>query len=172
MVNTSVDASTSSEIELLEGGLFKRTIFETLSANGDTADFILQNPTSSGVVAKLSTVGVAAEGKGYLESFKNPTVTAIGTTLTPVNMRFDKSDGSQSNLAHGGTYTGGTTLGQELLAAGQKGTAPTTTAFGNTLLYPGNAIRFLLTNEAGGNSDYAFTFEWLERRSGLFPPQV
>jgi len=51
-----------------------------------------------------------------------------------------------------------------------KGTTPVTVPGAQFMIPPGNSMRALITNEAGGSSDYSFTLEWSEARTGLYPP--
>ena len=159
------------QVNLTEGREFRRTRFFNLAAQGNTSQFAFRNPSGSGIMCKLDTVSIAAEGKAYFEIFINPTITSIGTLISGVNLRFDRVTSTpQSQFGYNGTYSGGTTLGQELIAAGQKGTTPVTVPGAQFMIPPGNSMRALITNEAGGSSDYSFTLEWSEARTGLYPP--
>jgi len=162
--------TTASEVNLQEGRSYRRTRFFNLAARGDTSQFAFRNPSGSGVMVSLDTVAIAAEGKAYVELLRNPTITSIGTLIPGTNIRFDKSNSAQSEFGYSGTYSGGTSFGQELIAAGQKGTTPVTVPGAQFLIPPSYSIRALVTNQAGGSADYSFTLEWSEARTGLYPP--
>ena len=88
---------------------------------------LLQNPKDSGTVAQIDPTRIASDGAAHVETFDNPQITSLGTSIQGVNLRSDKPNAHSLVIGYGGVYSGGTTEGQKLIPISTVGGNNTTT---------------------------------------------
>lgn len=133
-------------------------------ADGSSVDIYFENPAGSGREVFLVALEVIAFGQCHVDVYRGNTVTAAGTTVTPVNLNFEKTVASVVNVEHGGTYVTGTLTIQIVCPGGAKVRAVGgTTEVGETVVIPEN-LNFLIraTNQSGVATDLSVRIIWWE----------
>jgi len=133
-------------------------------ADGSSVDLYFENPSDSGRTVYLITVEVGSFGQAYIDVYRSNTVTASGTTLTPVNLNFASSNSSVVKVEYGGTYTTGTLTLNTICPGGKRSRAVGALAdIGECAVMP-EGFNFLVkvTNKSGTATDISIRIVWWE----------
>jgi len=140
--------------------------FESV-ADGASVDVYFENPNGSGRKVFLVAIEITAFGQCHVDIYRGNTVTANGTSLTPVNLNFESAITSIANVEYGGTYTTGTLAVNTVCPGGAKVRAVgSATEVGETVVIPEN-FNFLVrvTNQSGVATDLSVRIIWWEEQA-------
>jgi len=135
-------------------------------ANGSYSDVYFENPSGSGGNIYIIAIECSSLGSGWMDCYRNTTITASGTTLTPINLNFSSTNNSIANIEYGGTYdiTGATLVHETVLPGGSKVRAIGSVAeIGESVIIPnGYDLLVRLTNKSGTATDMSIRIIWWE----------
>lgn len=132
--------------------------------SGTARSIVISNPPGSGVNLLTVSPRFAASGKAYPEKISNPTIDTSGTAITPQNKNTASGRTSQANVETGGTYSGGTSRGREIIGSGAAsgGQGGSIGAADLSLrLNPGEIMQYRIESQATGN-DMSVTISFIE----------
>jgi len=93
--------------------------FEDVAADA-SVNLYLGNPSGSGRKVYIITIDVIALAQCYVDIYRDNSITASGTSITPVNLNFEKTVLSVVNAEYGGTYTTGTLVHSTVVPGGSR----------------------------------------------------
>ena len=132
--------------------------------SGSSVDIYFENPPGSGRKIYIVTITVTAFDQVWIDIYRGNTVTAHGTSLTPVNLNFEKNIPSVALVEYGGSYTLGNLALDDLCPGGSKKEAVGGRAeVGETVIMP-EGYNFLVrvTNKSASSTDIAIRILWWE----------
>lgn len=133
-------------------------------AGGGTAELYFENPEGSGKTLHLIVVEVDATGQGYIDIYRDNTVSASGTSLTPVNLNHTKSTTSVVKAEYGGTYTPNELI-RNIVHPGGYGVRAVgnMSELGEEIIMPeGDNILVVFTNSTASDEDVSIEILWWE----------
>ena len=78
--------------------------FEGVAADA-YVDFLFSNPPGSGKTAHIIVVDVVSLAQAHVDIYRDVSVTAPGTAVTPVNLNLGSAGESSMDVEYGGTYS-------------------------------------------------------------------
>lgn len=156
-------AATSISSFVNDGKVF--TISDQISlatAGSDNLVFLIRNPSGSGKTLYLYRILFGINVVNVLARFKtkkNPTVTATGTAVTPVNNNIGNSNTSAMNVYKASTVSGGTQLTS--ITTGQNNSSFDFLGDFSVFLQPGNDL-IITGDPASNNREASVTVVWAE----------
>jgi len=139
--------------------------FENVAADG-TADVYFENPSGSGVTVFLIAVECTSLAQGWIDLYRDATVTSSGTELTPVNLNQESDIVSGVSVEYGGTYdiSGATLVHNTVIPGGTKKEAVGTYAeVGESVVIPeAYSLLVRFTNKSASATDMSIRFIWWE----------
>lgn len=162
--NARPDGVPPIEKRIDNGRVFSVRQLFTSVGSGNARSVVIENPADSGV--NLLTVAPAfqASGKAYPEKLSNVTIDTSGTSITPRNKNLTSSRTAHANVEFGGTYTGGTSRGREVIGSGAAsgGQGGGVGAVDLSLrIDPGSNIQYKIESQSTGN-DLSITVAFVE----------
>lgn len=136
-------------------------IFATVADNGN-ADVTLTTP-ATGTIYMVGNVN--AGGDAYIYIYEEPTTSANGTGLTPVNHNRRSSNTSDCAAYYGPTVTGtGTELRQKYApgGSGNKTVGASEPTYQEYILAASTRYLVRVTNHAGQAKDISISLTWVE----------
>ena len=128
-------------------------------ANGSSESIYFSNPSDSGKRIHIIAIIVSSLAQAFLDIYKNPSVTANGTQLTPVNLNLSVNTPSAVYIECGGTYdiSSADKIYEDVIPGGKKNKAVGVLAeLGENIVLPaGTSFLITLTNNSGAASSYA-----------------
>lgn len=137
--------------------------FEGVAADA-SVDVYFENPAGSGRQVFIVVVDVVGLAQLYTDLYRANTVTAHGTSITPVNLNFEKTIASVVNVEYNGTYTTGPLVESTVVPGGTKIRAVGgAVEVGQTVVIPEN-FNFLIrvTNKSANPTDLSIRIIWWE----------
>ena len=138
-------------------------------ANGNYIDVYLENPSGSNKNIYVLIIECSSLGAGWIDVYKNVTITTSGTSITPNNLNFSSTNTSIVNIEYNGTYdlTGGTLTHETVLPGGSKVRAIGSVAeVGESIIMSsGDNILVRLTNKSGAETDMSIRIIWWEENA-------
>ena len=128
-------------------------------ADASTKEFLLSNPSGSGVKTHIPSTRVSAGGQNLVDVNYNSTVDTSGDTVTPKNVVIDGSNDSVTDVEVDGSYTVNDDDPFEVFNAGGSATPSRIGSPGQTDTFDveaGNNIHFVIENDSG--SEVLFSF--------------
>ena len=154
----------SAEERIKFGRVFTtRQIFLGIG-DGTARNLVLSNPADSDVSLLTISPNFASSAESFAEKISNPTIDAAGTAITPKNKRVGDNRTAIATVETGGTYSGGTSRGQEVVgSSGASGGAGGSIGDVDLALEipPGNKVQYRLESDATGN-DMSIALSWIE----------
>jgi len=150
--------------KILEGKAFSVSHrFEGISADA-SADIFFENPSGSTKNIFIVAVEVGGFGAGWVDIYRDNTVSSSGTQLTPTNLNLSSTNSSVANVEYGGTYTVGTLAHQTVLPGGTlvRSLGSIAEVGENVVLPPNNNFLVRITNKSGTTNDYSIRIIWWE----------
>ncbi len=152
--------------KIYEGYGFSISHRFTAVANGASVDVYFENPNGSGRRVFIVTIEVVVFGQCHIDIYRGNSITASGTSITPMNLNFEKTIPSVVNVEYGGTYALGTQTVQTVCPGGYRVRAiGGTMEVGETVVIPQN-FNFLVrvTNQSGAATDLSIRIIWWEEQ--------
>ena len=158
-----VDTAAGTVRSLDSDREFTGSVRATGVADGNTAiDAVLENPSGSGTDIVVSAT-VATGGLAHLDLGTDISIGTSGSSIDTIPKDVESGTSATLNTDEGGSYTtNGTTLNTILPGTARVGGPSTQGAespvSGALYLRPGEAVRYTITNQSGGNADFSLTF--------------
>jgi len=133
-------------------------------ADDATGEIYLENPSGSGKEIFIVAIDVISTGQGWVDIYRDNTVIASGTAITPVNLNFEKAYASVASVEHSGTYTTGDQVHGSVVPGGARVRAVGGAAeVGESVVVPED-YNFLIrvTNKSGSAADMSIRILWWE----------
>lgn len=130
-----------------------RQLFTSVSS-GTTRNIVLSNPPESDVNLLTVAPTFTASGKAYVQKYENATIDTSGTAITPRNKNLMSSRAATAEAETGGTYSGGTSRGREVIGSGAAsgGVGGSIGSIDLSLrLDPGASVRYAIESQANSN---------------------
>ena len=138
--------------------------FESIADNS-SVELIFVNPSNSGKKAYIVSIELIAGGETLIDCYKNSTINANGTEITPINKKFGSNIESAMHVEYGGTYTPSGSSMSFLITGG----ASHFTRMGGEnegliagIIEPGNNLHIKLTNKSGTTIKMGIRMVWYE----------
>jgi len=134
-------------------------------ASGASVDMLFENPSGSNTDIYVIIIEIVTFAQGWVDIYRNVTVTASGTTLTPVNLNLSSTNQSVAHVEYGGTYSTPATPALNTVVPGGSlvraiGGA---TEVGECLIMPeGSNILVRVTNQSASAQDLSVRILWWE----------
>lgn len=142
------------EVRIDNGRVFSvRQLFTGIDS-GNSRSVVVSNPEGSGVNLLTVAPSFQSSAKAYPEKIINPTIDVAGTSITPRNKNISSSRTAITNAEFGGTYSGGTSRGREVIGSGAAsgGVGGQLGAINLSLrIDPGDSVQYKLESRANGN---------------------
>jgi len=135
--------------------------------SGSSVDIFFENPSGSGRRVFIIMIEVVSFAQAWIDIYRNNTVSASGTSITPVNLNFENGYASVVNVEYGGTYTTGTLVHSTVCPGGSAIRAVGGTAeVGESVVIP-EGFNFLIraTNQSTSDADMSIRMLWWEETS-------
>ena len=134
-------------------------------ADGSSIELILENPSNSGKKTYIASIELVAGGETFIDCYKNSTINANGTEITPINKRFGSNIESVMRVEYGGTYTPSGSGMSFLITGGN--TSPTRIGGENEglivgIIEPENNLHIKLVNKSGATVNMGIRMVWYE----------
>jgi hypothetical protein len=128
------------------------------------AEVYFENPAGSSRDIYIVIVEVISTGQGWCDVFRDNTVTAAGTAMTPINLNLGSSVTSIVSTEYGGTYTAGTQVHNTVVPGGSAIRAiGGATEIGESVIIPeNNNILVRVTNKSTSAEDISIRIIWWE----------
>ncbi|RLG77351.1 MAG: hypothetical protein DRO12_02425, partial [Thermoprotei archaeon] len=137
--------------------------FEEVASNSHV-DLYFENPSESDKTVYIMLVEVVSMGQAWVDIYRDNSVSASGTALTPMNLNMGSTNESVVNAEHGGTYTTGT-LALNIVCPGGSGVRAIGAAVevGENVIMPnGKNLLVRVTNKSASDSDISIRIVWYE----------
>jgi len=136
-------------------------------ASDGSVGFLLQNPSGSGKTVDIVVVEIVGKAEADIDIYKDPTITASGTSMVITNLNFAYPDNATvCSAEYGGTYdTSGAVKKLETVLPGGSGVRAigSISEVGEIVEIPeGHSILVVVTNTSQSSSDYSCRFVWYE----------
>jgi len=133
-------------------------------ASKASVDFYFENPSGSEVDVFMIAMEITALASCHIDIYRNNTVTATGTSVTPVNLNFSSAKASVVQAEYGGTYTLGNLVKQTICPGGSKKEAigGLASVGENVVIPPGNNFLVRITNISDAATDISVEILWWE----------
>lgn len=158
------NGTPSSELRIKQGRIF--TIRQNWNgiADGTARNVVVDNPADSGVSMLTISPNFASSAESFAEKITNPAIDTSGTSITPRNKNLGASRTTNVSAETGGTYSGGTSRGQEVVGSsaesGGGGGAIGVSDFALEIP-PGNTVQYRIESDASSN-DMSIALSWVE----------
>jgi len=123
-----------------------------------------ENPSGSGREIFIVVIDVISFAQAWIDIYRDNTVSVHGTSLTPVNLNFEKAIASIAKAEYGGTYVTGTRVHSTVCPGGSRVQATGGVAeVGETVVIP-EGFNFLVkvTNKSASAADLSVRIVWWE----------
>jgi hypothetical protein len=137
--------------------------FKNVAAGADK-QILFRNPVGSGRQVDIIAIEVVGLAQLYAEIYVGNTVTAVGTTVTPLNLRPSTGISSVAQVAYDGTYTLGTLIYDMVCPGGSRNFAVGgALALGEAVMLDEN-VNFVLKiiNASASATDFSARAVWWE----------
>lgn len=137
--------------------------FENISS-GSSVDVYFENPSASGKNIFIIVIEVVTFAQAWIDIYRNNSVTASGTSITPLNLNMGSSNTSVSYIEYGGTYSTGELAHSSVCPGGSRIRAVGgATEVGETIIInPGGNILVRVTNKSDSSQDMSIRIIWWE----------
>ena len=137
--------------------------FESVASDA-SVQLLFNNPDTSGKTAYIVMIEVTSTGQGWVDIYRDNTVTASGTPLTPFNLNLGSTNTSSMTVEYGGTYTLGAQSLNTVCPGGSGVRAiGAATEVGETAEIPsGHNILIQFTNRSASAEDASIRILWWE----------
>jgi|Deesub1362A_J573_1020465.scaffolds.fasta_scaffold00327_8 hypothetical protein len=140
--------------------------YEAVAAD-DSVYMYFKNPSTNTRTIYMVAVECSSNAQGWVDVYRNVSVTTPGTAITPINLNLGSSITSSVEVRYGGVYdTTGATKVHETVAPGGTGVHATgwVAEVGEAVLIPPDDydLLFVYTNKSGAAEDMSIRMIWWE----------
>jgi hypothetical protein len=137
--------------------------FESVASDA-SVDLYFENPSASGREVFIVAVEVVSFAQAWVDVYRGNTVVASGTSITPVNLNFEKAYGCVVSAEYGGTYTPGTQVHETVCPGGSLVRAVgSAVEIGESVVIPeGFNLLVRATNKSASATDLSIRVIWWE----------
>jgi len=139
--------------------------FEDVAADG-VVEVYFENPSGSTITVFIIVIECTSLAQGWIDLYRDASVTSSGTELTPVNLNQESTNTSEANVEYGGTYDiSGAQLVHNTIAPGgtKKEAVGGLAEVGETVIIPaGYSLLVRFTNKSAAATDMSIRVVWWE----------
>lgn len=138
--------------QIEEGNIKEASQRITLDAGG-TESIVIDDPGTSDEKASILAFVISNEATISVDFYKDATIDTSGTEMFVMNSKTSEEDTTPINFEYGGSYSGGTKIGEDFFPAGTKNqSSGAKTNDIRRIVTPGDTVRYEFTNNDTSNS--------------------
>lgn len=137
--------------------------FENISS-GSSVDLYFENPSTSEKNVFIIAVEIVTFAQAWIDIYRNNSITASGTSITPLNLNMSSSNTSVSYIEYGGTYTTGELALNTVCPGGSRirAVGGVSEVGESVIVNPGSNILVRVTNKSADSQDVSIRIIWWE----------
>jgi len=137
--------------------------FEGIAADA-SADMYFLNQSGSGKRVYVIMIEIISFAQGWIDIYRNATVSTAGTQINPVNLNTASTNTSVVHAEYGGTYSGGTLVHETVVPGGSRirAVGGASEVGESVIIGEGDSILVRFTNKSASSTDMSIRIIWWE----------
>jgi len=151
-------------LKILEGQAFSVSHrFEAVGSDSSVSMYF-ENPSTSSRNVYVVAIEVVSTGQFWVDIYRENTISASGTQITPINLNFSSGNTSVVYVEYGGTYTLGTSVHKTVAPGGSgiRALGGIVEVGESVVIPPNNNFVVVATNKSASSEDMSIRIIWWE----------